>query len=152
MIEPCPVERSCHNWLSSRSVATMRAIRHKCNISDKTTLLLQYLFFVFFFGFVHGDDLARRLFNAGTTYTRRERQLDWCDREKIGARIGNAPGLWYYTSDATNISGHGDMHSKHLHCWDDQKKRPCAVMLSVASLPGKDAASAARNASRDVWG
>lgn len=164
LVEMCP--KSGTPRMPHRAVATLRSVRHKCNVSDKATLLLQYLMFEFFFGFAPEASKASALFIGGSQCTRRERQLDWRDREIDGERLASAPGLWcvglvllhlgffglltrvwsddrYFTSDATGIEKKGDFHSKHIHFWDAVAGRPDNIMLSVASLPGKSSAAAA---------
>jgi hypothetical protein len=164
LVEMCP--KSGNLRMPHRAVATLRSVRHKCNVSDKATLLLQYLMFEFFFGFAPEASKASALFIGGSQCTRRERQLDWRDREIDGERLASAPGLWcvglvllhlgffglltrvwsddrYFTSDATGIEKKGDFHSKHIHFWDAVAGRPDNIMLSVASLPGKSSAAAA---------
>ena len=129
--------------VSHRAAAVLRAVKVKCQISDSVMLLLQYLMFEYFFGFLPSTAMACTIFMTGANLTTRLRQLDWFDRARLGEKLRAAPGLWYVTSDATNVKPHGEMHSKHVHFWDVETKRPEQLLLSVASLPGKTASAAA---------
>jgi len=120
MMEPHPQNKS--PWVTHRVVFLFFALRVLCQVSDSYSLLLQYLTFLIFFKCLPSTEDAKRLFNYGSSLSDREMLVNERLKENLGEEVSNAPGAWYFTSDASNVGNTGlDVQTRRIHFRDKKK-------------------------------